>query len=210
MSEPLPLPPGPFSIILADPPWAYRDRASAGRRGACYKYPTMPDAALLALPVATRAAPDAALFLWATGPRLPFALTVLAAWGFTFKTVVFVWVKTRKDGSGARLGMGNWTRSNAEVVLLGVRGHPRRLPAATAIPQLVFAPRREHSRKPDAVRERIVALLGDLPRLELFARERAAGWAAWGLEVPAACDVPDQDLGAGRTDEDAGRAAPRR
>jgi site-specific DNA-methyltransferase (adenine-specific) len=123
---------------------------------------------------------------------------------------VFTWVKTRKDGSGAPPGMGHWTRSNAEYVLLGVRGHLRRLPAATAIPQLVFAPRRAHSQKPDAVRERIVGLLGDLPRLELFARERAAGWAAWGLEVPAACDAPDQDLGTGEADEGAGRAAPRR
>lgn len=173
--------PDPFRIIYADPAWTYRDKGNAGKRGAGFKYGTMSAEAIKRLPVGDIADPTgSALFLWATYPLLPVALDVLRAWGFTFKTVAFTWVKVTKAGKRA-FGMGNWTRSNPEVVLLGVRGKIRRQSAA--VPNLTEALRGRHSEKPDLVRQRIVQLMGDLPRVELFARIKAPGWSAWGNEV---------------------------
>lgn len=102
-----PLPLGPYTVLYADPPWAYRDPAHAGRRGACYQYPVMDTPAIGALPVGAIAAGDAALFLWTTPPQMPAALEVMTAWGFTYKTFAFVWVKTSAHGRLA-WGMGNW------------------------------------------------------------------------------------------------------
>jgi len=126
------------------------------------------------------AAPDCALFLWATLPMLPEAFSVMESWGFKYKTAAFSWAKTTKHGKW-HVGMGYWTRANVELCLLGVKGRPRRI--NKAVRQLVVSPVRKHSQKPDEVRDRIVTLLGDLPRIELFARERAPGWDAWGLEL---------------------------
>jgi N6-adenosine-specific RNA methylase IME4 len=120
------------------------------------------------------------LFLWATDPSLPQALEVMAAWGFVYKTVAFTWAKTTKDGTGFPIGCGYWTRANPEQCLLATRGRPQRL--SRAVPQLVLAPRREHSRKPDQVYERIEALVPG-PYLELFAREQRPGWDSRGYEV---------------------------
>ncbi|KKK55097.1 hypothetical protein LCGC14_3077990, partial [marine sediment metagenome] len=153
-----------------------------------------------ALPVRDLAASDCALLLWVTDPMLPRALELVKAWGFCYKTVGFYWMKLNKNvgsylteppyrGPSAALwfsekdlftGLGYWTRANPEQCLLATRGHPRRL--ARDVPRLVVAPRREHSRKPDEVRRRIERLLPG-PYLELFARERAPGWDAWGDEV---------------------------
>jgi N6-adenosine-specific RNA methylase IME4 len=140
--------------------------------------------AIRALPVSMISAPDCALFLWATYPMLPDAFAVIDAWGFTFKTVAFTWVKTNRSGRGFHFGLGYWTRANPEICLLATRGRPRRV--SRAVPNLLVSPLREHSRKPDETRERIVALCGDLSRAELFARQRVPGWSAWGNEI--ACD----------------------
>lgn len=175
-----------YQVILADPPWSYHDKCCAGKRGAEFKYPVLNIQALCALPVPAIADENALLFLWATGPLLPDALKVMDAWGFPYRTPAFVWVKT----SGPvglhfpRLawGMGNWTRSNAEFCLLGVRGRPKRMSAS--VHQVVVAPRLAHSAKPPEVRTKIDQLVGEGPaRLELFARERAPGWEATGLEL---------------------------
>jgi N6-adenosine-specific RNA methylase IME4 len=85
-----------YQIIYADPPWRYNDKASAGQRGACYKYPVLDTEGVCALPVADLAADDCVLFMWATFPMLPDALRVMKAWGFNYKTVSFVWVKSNK------------------------------------------------------------------------------------------------------------------
>lgn len=112
---------------------------------------------------------------------LPDAFRVMAAWGFSYKTAAFVWVKTNKLADTDFFGMGNWTRANAEVCLLGVKGKPKRISAA--IRQVVRRPIMGHSEKPPEVRERIVELMGDLPRIELFARQVTDGWAVWGNEI---------------------------
>jgi N6-adenosine-specific RNA methylase IME4 len=167
-----------FNIIYADPPWTYRQ---GGNGSAKKHYPLMPIEEICALPVAELAAKDSTLFLWATLPLLPEAFEAIRAWGFTYKTAAFVWVKTNKSNPGYFVGMGHWTRANAEICLLAIRGKPRR--QAKNIPQIIAEPRREHSRKPAVARERIVRLMGDLPRVELFAREAPPGWAVWGNEV---------------------------
>lgn len=133
------------------------------------------------LNVAELADEDCVLFLWATFPKLPEALQVIKAWGFQFKTVSFVWLKQNKSGNGWFFGLGFWTRGNAEICLLATKGKPHR--KSNKVHQFIISPLREHSQKPNEAREKIVELMGDLPRLELFAREKADGWDAWGNEV---------------------------
>ena len=136
---------------------------------------------LCALPVETLAAKDCLLFLWATFPMLPEALRLIQTWGFTFKTVAFVWLKRNKKSPTWFYGLGHWTRGNAEICLLGKRGHPKRY--SRSVHQFIISPIEEHSKKPDITREKIIELAGDLPRAELFAREKTPGWDVWGNEV---------------------------
>jgi N6-adenosine-specific RNA methylase IME4 len=170
-----------YAVILADPPWTFATYSRKGKgRSAEAHYDCMSLADIRALPVADWAAPDCALFLWVTDPSLPQALEVIAAWGFVYKTVAFTWAKTTKNGAGFPIGCGYWTRANPEQCLLATRGRPQRL--SRAVPQLIVAPRREHSRKPDEAYERIEALVPG-PYLELFARAPREGWHSWGYEV---------------------------
>ena len=170
---------GRFSVILCDPCWRYEQK---GLRGAAEKhYPTLSIEDICALPVAGLAADDAVLFLWSTFPQLPAALRVVNAWNFRFKTVAFLWLKKNKRTDSFFYGLDFWTRSNAEVCLLATKGHPRRRSASVS--QLIISPVEAHSKKPDIVREKIVELMGDVPRIELFARERAPGWEAVGNEI---------------------------
>ena len=123
---------------------------------------------------------DCILFLWATYPQLPTCLKVMEEWGFTYKTVAFTWVKMNKVADTPFVGMGFWTRSNAEICLLGTRGHPQR--QAKNVRQVILSKIREHSRKPDEQYERIEALV-DGPYLEMFARPpHREGWDVWGDE----------------------------
>ena len=149
-------------------------------RSAEAHYDCMSLDAIKALPVADWAAPGCVLFLWATDPLLPAALDVIGAWGFVYKTVAFTWAKTTKDGTGWPIGCGYWTRANPEMCLLATRGHPERL--SRSVRQLLIAPRRQHSQKPDEAYERIEALCPG-PYLEMFARGRAERWDSWGLRV---------------------------
>ncbi len=168
-----------FQVLYADPPW----RLGGSGKGSP-PYPMMATGDICALPVKRIAAPDCALLLWAVHSHLPDALAVVRAWGFSYKTVAFTWVKRTPRDTGFFLGRGYWTHSNAEPCLLATRGKPRRV--GTGVASLVVSPRREHSRKPDEVRERIVRVFGDVPRAELFARQKVDGWSAWGDEVE--CD----------------------
>ena len=136
---------------------------------------------LCTLPVPQISAKDSVLFLWTTFPKLPDALRLISAWGFQFKTVAFCWVKQNRNAKSWFCGLGFWTRGNAEICLLATRGKPKR--AAADVPQLIVSPREEHSKKPDETRDRIVRLMGDLPRVELFARQAPPGWDVWGNEV---------------------------
>lgn len=176
------LPEKQYSIIYADPAWHFRTWSDNGNgKSAVRHYNTMQLADIKSLPVARIAMPTSVLFLWATFPMMPAALEVITAWGFTYKTVGFTWVKRNKKEPSWFWGLGYWTRSNAEVCLLATRGKPKRLDAS--VHSVVDAKVQEHSKKPDCVRDRIVQLLGDVPRIELFARQRVEGWDAWGEEV---------------------------
>ena len=176
-----------YGVIYADPPWHFCVYSEKGTgRSADRHYPTMDIADVCALLVKSLADKDCALFLWATFPCLRQALSVLDAWGFQFKTVAFVWIKQNRKSSGLFWGMGYWTRSNAELCILATRGTPKR--RCARVHQVVVSHIEEHSKKPQEVRERIVQLMGDIPRIELFAREKADGWDVWGNEVP--CDIP--------------------
>lgn len=171
-----------YKVILADPPWQYRDKARAGERGAEYKYTCMSEIALREMRyyIPSISDIDCTLLLWSTMPMLPVCLSVIDAWGYKYKTVAFTWVKTTSCGCPA-MGMGHWTRSNAELCLLATRGKPKRV--SKSVHSVIMSPRREHSRKPDEAYERIEQLFGDVPRIELFARQRWPGWDAVGDEV---------------------------
>ena len=182
-----------YNIIYADPPWSYRDKALAGNRGAGCKYQTQSSEWLNLLPVKNITNKNCVLFLWVTMPKLNECFELITEWGFEYKTCAFSWVKTNKsfptnqttflpqDSFKSFWGMGRWTRANNELCLLGTKGKPKR--CSNSVQQIVFDNIREHSRKPDCVRDRIVELCGDLPRIELFARQRHNGWDAWGNEV---------------------------
>lgn len=171
-----------YQIIYADPPWHYRNYAdSTASRWVGNKYPVLGVEALCALPIDVLADKDCTLFLWTTPPCLAEAIRVVEAWGFAYKTKAFCWVKQTRKGAGLFTGMGYWTRSNTEDCWLAVRGRPKRLSAS--VHQVVVSPVQEHSQKPAIVRQRIVQLMGDLPRIELFARQKAEGWDCWGNEV---------------------------
>ena len=183
------LPPGPFSVILADPPWAYKCFSNAGEaRSASQHYQTMSLADIKALPVADVAAKDSHLFMWVTGPHLRQAFEVIDAWGFKYSSVAFTWVKlTRRaptmflDKNSFHVGMGYTTRKNSEYVLLGRRASPKRL--SKAVRELIIAPVREHSRKPDEAMARIEQYAAG-PYLEMFARtDRGGQWTAWGNQT---------------------------
>lgn len=171
--------PEKYGVIYADPPWRYQ--MNRGHGVAEKHYPTMSLEEICALPVADLAGRDCALFLWATFPQLPEALEVIKAWGFKYKTVAFVWLKQNKKALTWFYGMGFWTRSNAEICLLATKGSPKR--QDKGIHQFIISPLEGHSKKPDEARRRIERLLGDIPRVELFARQPSEGWNVWGNEV---------------------------
>ena len=143
-------------------------------------YPTMKTEDICALPVKDLAADNCALIMWATFPKLPEALRVMDAWGFRYVTVAFNWFKTNKAGT-PMFGIGYYTKSNSEIALLGIKGKMK--PASNFISQVIVSEREAHSKKPNIVREKIIGLFGDLPRVELFSRKRVDGWDCFGNEV---------------------------
>ena len=199
-----------YSIIYADPPWKFSSNSQKKPgRNVLKHYPTMTIDEIKSLPIREISAQRSVLFLWATYPLLDKALEVIDAWGFNYKTVAFTWAKLRSDAEimfqnwyttntsllGIKrtfqetlrhriwhMGLGFYTRANPEICLLATKGAP--LPRQNRdIPNLVVAPVGKHSAKPPEVRERIERLFGDLPRIELFAREKPKGWDVWGNEV---------------------------
>ena len=191
MSDPFAnLPKGHYGAILADPPWQFTNlwNTPAGpNRGDAAHYSTMTIKDIAELPVADLAAKDSTLFLWGIWILLPQAFDVISSWGFTYKTCAFDWMKAHngqiemfRDDADVQMGMGYWTRANTEPCLLATRGKPKRLNAD--VRQGIIAPRRQHSRKPDCVHERIERLVAG-PYLELFARQQRPGWDCWGNET---------------------------
>ena len=173
-----------YNIIYADPPWSYRDKRDKHPRlcgGASAHYNTMTVEEIKNLPVNKLADDNCMLFIWVTFPNLQEGLDVIKTWGFTYKTLGFSWIKTNKKNGKPFFGIGYYTKSNCEVCLIGVKGKP--IVVSNKVSSVIIAPREEHSKKPDIVRDKIVELCGDLPRIELFARQKTEGWDVWGNEV---------------------------
>jgi N6-adenosine-specific RNA methylase IME4 len=171
-----------FPVIYADPPWEFKVYSGKGKqRSAERHYDTMSLDAIKALPVEKLAEQNCALFIWGVWPELPGVLDVIKAWGFTYKTAGFIWIKTVSEtNSDPFTGMGYWTRANSEFCLFAARGEPKR--DAMDVHQVVLAPVGEHSVKPEDVRKRIERLIIG-PYLELFGRQQVEGWVVWGNEI---------------------------
>lgn len=174
-----------YSIVYADPPWdGLGWNNGSGKKCPANHYEVQDDDWIKSLPVKHITTDTAALFLWVTFPNLPLGIEVIQAWGFNYATCAFTWVKTNRVSGGLFVGCGNYTRANAELCLLGTKGATQKLRKSRSVRQVVMSPRGEHSVKPPEIRQSIVELFGDVPRIELFARQRADGWDAWGNEVP--------------------------
>jgi len=184
-----------YQIIYADPPWQFTGLGSKGIRSGKMrkdkpklhknipiedKYPTMTIEELKNLPVKKIIDSDCVLFLWTTNAHLPFAIEIIKEWGFVYATIGFTWLKKTSTGKQVCY-YGYWTLKGSEICLIGRKGKPKVV--NHRIRQLVEAKRTGHSRKPDKIRNNIVKLMGDLPRIELFAREKTSGWDVWGNEV---------------------------
>lgn len=178
-----------YSIIYADPAWSYRDKASAGQRGASFKYDVMSIDDIKALPVKDIAEDDCLLFLWVTFPMLQEGLDTIEAWWFKYKTMAFTWVKKNKKSDSWFWWMWNWTRSNPEVCLLWVRGKPKRMSAK--VHSIIDTPIEGHSKKPSVTREKITELAGGGAKVELFARQKVEGWDSWWNEIESDIDFQD-------------------
>ena len=172
-----------YDIIYADPPWHYatRKKGTVFGGGVTDKYPTMTVDEICNIDVPAN--DDSVALIWTTMPYLDRCIEkVIPAWGFKYVTVAYTWIKTNPKAGTIFRGVGNYTKSNAELCLLAKRGKgiPRE---SKAEPQVIMTPRRVHSRKPNEVRESIVRLFGDRPRIEMFARQTEPGWAVWGNET---------------------------
>lgn len=189
-----------YQIIYADPPWEYADKRTNPEtdRPRAYggiTYPVMKTEDIMALPIKELADENCLLFIWATFPNLTEVFKVIKAWGFTYKTLGFSWIKTNKrqklnqfsylpdEQIDDFFGIGCYTKSNCEVCLIGLKGKAKELVIDNTVPSTIISTRQEHSRKPNEARIRIVKLCGDRPRIELFARQKAEGWDSWGNEV---------------------------
>lgn len=190
------LPRGHFAAIYADPPWHFKRYSEAGSKKARAPqdhYLTMTAVEMQAMPVLDLAASDCSLFMWSTWPHLQQALALIEAWGFTYKTCAFDWMKASVSTvdlfpypKQADMKCGYWTRSNSEPCLFATRGNPKRLDAGVRMGIIESA--RQHSRKPDCVYGRIERLVAG-PYLELFARTTRPGWTSWGNQVGKFAEV---------------------
>ena len=170
-----------YNIIYADPPWQY-DFGQSSSRFVGNIYPCMNKKAICELPIKDICEENAVLLMWVTFPKLDWAFDVIKAWGFVYKTCAFTWVKLNKKNASLFTGMGYYTRSNAEICLLATKGKPLER-MSHSVHSIIMSHIEEHSKKPNETRERIVELFGDIPRIELFARQHTEGWDCWGNEV---------------------------
>lgn len=180
-----------FDVILADPAWDYRNWSDARHGAAASAYATVSTEDMSRYPVRSWAAKNAALFMWATWPKLPDALRLLEAWGFEYVSA-FPWIKTVPESRAIFRGIGFWTMAASEFMLIGKRGEPKRAKGAPVIglaidgeaeDRILYAPRGAHSRKPEAIHEWIERIFPDARKLELFARRKRDGWTTWGHDT---------------------------
>lgn len=179
-----------YSLLYIDPPWLYRDKAKAGNRGAEFQYPCMSLDELKNMKsyIDDISNDDSVMYMWVTGPMMNVGINLMEHWGFKFKVVSFTWIKKTVNNK-LFWGMGAVsTRSNPEFVILGIKGKGLKRVSAS-VHSVVESQIREHSRKPDEVRDRLVQLYGDVPRVELFARQHIDGWDAVGDAVGSHIEV---------------------
>ena len=177
-----------YQIIYADPPWSYFN-GGVPQGGVNAQYPTMKLSDIKSLPINELSEDTSVLLLWATFPKLQEALEVMKAWQFKYKTLGFSWIKTNKKNGKPFFGIGYYAKSNCEICLLGVKGKAHGLVKSNRVSSVIIHPKTKHSEKPAIVRDKIVELFGDLPRIELFARQKqkTEGWDTWGDQCP--CDI---------------------
>ena len=185
--EHIPFPSKKYNIVYADPPWSFSSKELQTYKGVRFSpidkhYSTQSKTWIKNLPVGGITQQDCALFLWATDAHLKEAIEVIESWGFKYITVIFVWEKKTKNGKTVA-NLGAWTMKNYELCLFGTKGLMLKYKKVNNIYQKVEAERTKHSKKPEQVRKNIEILFGDIPRIELFARQRAEGWDAWGDEI---------------------------
>ena len=180
-----------YNIIYADPPWQFKYQSKKRTDGTSddlnirdpqKEYPCMTIDDIYNMPVNEIADDNSILFLWVTYPLLKEGIKTMEEWGFTYKTCGFSWIKKNKKSDSLFWGLGYWSRANNEICLLGTKGKPKRV--GKGVHQFVMSKIQKHSQKPDIVKDRIVELCGDVPRIELFARQRTKGWDVWGNEAP--------------------------
>jgi site-specific DNA-methyltransferase (adenine-specific) len=178
-----------YQIIYADPPWSYYNDSTAKQDCTTIKgmrrppYSVMSSKEIMDLPIKNISAVNCILFIWTTDYHLGKCLEVIEAWGFKYKTIGFVWAKKNKQGKPVCF-MGAYTmKSGIELCLLAIKGDAHKLVKNHKVRALVESQRQEHSKKPLEVKKRIVDLVGDLPRIELFARNKREGWDAIGNEI---------------------------
>ena len=176
-----------YKIIYADPPWSFSSKELQKYHGERFTsmdkhYPTQHKNWIRELPVKNIADNDCALFLWSTDAHIKEAIETIEAWGFKYITIVFIWEKKTRNGKTVA-NLGAWTMKNYEICLLGTRGSMLKHKKVNNIYQKVEAERTSHSKKPEKVRQNIELLFGDLPRVELFAREKVENWDCIGSDI---------------------------
>lgn len=175
----IPFPNKKYNIIYSDPAWSYTGNMMNSSATDHYKTMSLQD--ICNLPVKKIADNNCILFMWVTLPKLNQFMDVIKSWGFEYKSTAFVWVKKNKISNSFFMGLGRWTRANPEICVLATKGKISR--RSNKVRQLQIFPIEQHSKKPDEFRNLIIELCGDLPRIELFARQKTPGWDAWGNEV---------------------------
>ena len=193
----IPFPNKKYQIIYADPPWDYGNTKNLNGQfwGIADKhYPVMRLEDIKALPIHNLANEDCYLFLWTTSPFMEKSFEVIKSWGFKYATIGFVWIKMRNNMDEIRGdGLGKYTISNAEYCLIARKGKYWR--NAKNVKQIIMSPKDKHSKKPDEIRKRIVELVGNLSRIELFARQKTEGWDVWGNEIEESPVLGEELLG---------------
>jgi N6-adenosine-specific RNA methylase IME4 len=177
-----------YNVIYADPPWHYGSKSAVNNPSGSEikplkdQYPTMRLDELKSMEVKKLAEDDCACFMWVTDSHLDEALELMRSWGFTYKTVVFNWIKLTSKGNYCK-NVAPWTMKSSEICLLGTKGAMTKYKKKNNVESLIIAERTKHSKKPDEARRRIEELFGDVPRLELFCRYPSEGWDSWGNEI---------------------------
>jgi len=173
-----------YQIIYADPPWQYKESWGNGSNEHTYKTMSVDDIAKLK--IQNISDDNAHLYLWVTNPFIREGLKICDAWGFEYKTLL-TWIKTYPNGN-PEMGMGYYFRGCTEHIIFGTKGKLKILNKTTRNMFYEINPKK-HSQKPASVRDMIVRCSGDLPRIELFARQKTDGWDAWGNELPSDIDL---------------------